>query len=207
MRHRVLPLTAILAIVSVACTAPAGSGTGSTSGAASSGPIPDAAMLTAYDPASPLGTAVESAVETADDGVAIHDVTWDSPGGGRVSAWLVVPTGEGPFAGIVYLHGSETDRDDFLDEAVAMAHGGAASVVLNAPFSRSGKSRHAFLSNFGLADRERDMPFVGRVPGRRAGSGRRATDIARPDHRPPFMDGLPSGGIGRLGACRPRTRG
>ena len=48
------------------------------------------------------------------------------------------PSRRGPFAGLVYLHGSETDRDDFLDEAVAMARGGAASIVMDAPFARTG---------------------------------------------------------------------
>ena len=168
MRHCVLPLTALLALISVSCGAPSGSGGSSPSGDSSSTPVPDAAALTAYDADSPLGTAEESAVETTADGIEIHDITWDSPGGGRVSAWLVVPAGEGPFAGIVYLHGSETDRDDFLDEAIAMAHGGAASVVLDAPFSRTGTSRRAFLSNFGLADRERDMTAQALVDVRRA---------------------------------------
>ena len=107
----------------------------------------------------------------------MQDVSWTSPGGGRVSAWLVVPPGAGPFAGLVYLHGSETDRNDFLDEAVAIAHGGAVSLVLDAPFARTGDSRHAYLQNYGLPERERGMTAQAIV------DARRAYDllIARPD--------------------------
>jgi dienelactone hydrolase len=69
---------------------------------------------------------------------------------------------------MVYLHGSETDRDDFLDEAVAMAQGGAVSVVLDAPFSRTGTSRQPFLGYYGQAERERDMTAQAVVDVRRA---------------------------------------
>ena len=155
----------------------------------------------------------ESPVQTLDRGIEIHDVSWASLGTDRVSAWLVVPPGGGPFAGLVYLHGSETDRDDFLDEAVAMARGGAASIVMDAPFARTGTSRKAFLLNFGLAERERDMtaqtvldlrraydvlleredvdagasrlrrPFLGRLAGSCPCRGRRASGFAGDDHR------------------------
>ena len=151
-----LAVVALLSIVGVACGAPSGSGNETAAGR-STAPIPDAATLTAYDPATPLDVNEESPVRTLDGGIEVHDVTWASLGTDRVSAWLVVPPGDGPFAGLVYLHGSETDRDDFLDEAVAMARGGAASIVMDAPFARTGTSRKAFLLNFGLAERERDM--------------------------------------------------
>ncbi|HEX5579603.1 MAG TPA: acetylxylan esterase [Candidatus Limnocylindria bacterium] len=158
---------AVLSIIAGACSAPDSSDDGSAS-APTVSPIPDAAALTAYDPATPLDVAEESAVRTLESGVEIHDISWASLGSDRVSAWLVLPPGDGPFAGLVYLHGSETDRDDFLDEAVAMALGGAASVVLDAPFARAGSSRKAFLLNFGLAERERDMTAQAVLDARRA---------------------------------------
>lgn len=151
-----LAAVALLSMVGVACSAPSASGD-VTAASPSTAPIPDAAALTAYDPATPLDVNEESPAQTLDGGIEIHDVSWASLGTDRVSAWLVVPPGDGPFAGLVYLHGSETDRDDFLDEAVAMARGGAASIVMDAPFARTGTSRKAFLLNFGLAERERDM--------------------------------------------------
>ena len=166
-RSTTLVAVALLFIVGVACGAPSTSDDG-TSAAPSLSPIRDATALTAYDPAALLDLAEESPVETLDSGVEIHDVSWASLGTDRVSAWLVVPPGEGPFAGLVYLHGSETDRDDFLDEAVAMAQGGAASIVMDAPFARTGSSRKAFLLNFGLDERERDMTAQTVVDVRRA---------------------------------------
>jgi len=141
---------------------------------------PDAASMTAYDASAPLDLVEEAPAEVDADGVSVQDVSWASPGGGRVSAWLVVPPGSGPFAGIVYLHGTETDRGDFRDEAVAMAHGGAVSLVVDAPFARTGDSRHNYLLNFGLPDRERDMTIQAIV------DVRRAFDVlaARPDVNP-----------------------
>jgi dienelactone hydrolase len=159
---------ALLSLVGVACSAPSGQGDSTTGTSPSTTPISDAAALTAYDPATPLDLTEESPVRTLDGGVELHDVSWASLGSDRVSAWLVAPTGAGAFAGLVYLHGSETDRDDFLDEAVAMAHGGAASIVMDAPFARTGTSRKAFLLNFGLAERERDMTAQTIVDLRRA---------------------------------------
>ena len=49
-----------------------------------------------------------------------------------------------------------------------MARGGAASIVMDAPFARTGTSRKAFLLNFGLAERERDMTAQTVVDLRRA---------------------------------------
>lgn len=91
---------------------------------------------------------VQESVRAELDGATLHDVSYASPGGGRVSGWLVVPTGRGPFAGIVYLHGSETDRDDLLDEAMAMATGGAVTLTIDAPFAREGDSRTGSLGNY-----------------------------------------------------------
>lgn len=127
----------------------------------------DAVTLTSYDAGAPLD--LREAGPAADrDGIAVHDVSWISPGGGRATAWLVVPPGDGPFPGLVYLHGSETWRDDFLDEAVAMAHGGAVSLVLDAPFARLGENRRFALQNYEDPERERAMTAQTIVDVRRA---------------------------------------
>jgi len=127
----------------------------------------DAATLTAYDAAAPLDLREEAEPEDR-EGIAVHDVSWASPLGGRVTAWLVVPAGEGPFAGLVYLHGSETWRDDFLDEALAMARGGAVSLVLDAPFARLGENRRTGLQSYANPERERTMTAQAVVDVRRA---------------------------------------
>ena len=139
----------------------------------------DAATATTYDDTAPTDFQ-DTGSETLPDGTTVHDVNWASATGERVTAWLVVPTGSGPFAGLVYLHGSETDRNDFLDEAEAMATGGAVSLVIDAPFARTGTDRRAFLQNYGLPARERDMTAQAII------DVRRAYDVltARPDVDP-----------------------
>jgi dienelactone hydrolase len=158
-----VPITIGWLVLGAACSS---ANQSSASGAPST--EPDAASMTTYDASAPLDLAEDAPPQVDADGVSVQDVSWASPGGGRVSAWLVVPPGSGPFAGLVYLHGSETNRDDFRDEAVAMAHGGAVSLVVDAPFARTGESRHNYLLNFGLPERERDMTVQAIVDLRRA---------------------------------------
>src|SRR5947207_15317580 len=57
--------------------------------------------------------------------VIIHDISYASPKGGRVPAYLVVPGGKGQFAAIIwghwYMPGSAfLNRKEFLDEAVML---------------------------------------------------------------------------------------
>lgn len=167
-------LTGVLFLAACTGTAPSGS-TGTDAGPSvqelvppSFAPAPvEAATLTAYDPSLPLD--IREGEEPRDaEGATVHDISWLSPFGGRVSAWLVVPGGEGPFAGLVYLHGSETWRDDFLDEAIAMAHGGAVSLVVDAPFARTGEDRNYALTAFEDPEAERAMTAQAIVDVRRA---------------------------------------
>ena len=120
-------------------------------------PPANAATLTTYDASQPLDAQEPTPPRELANGVVVHDLSWASPGGGHATGWLVVPAGTGPFAAIVYQHGSETDRNDFLDEAVAMAHGGAVGLVVDAPFARRGADRKNFLQYYSLPGRERDM--------------------------------------------------
>ncbi len=84
----------------------------------------------------------ESGVEKRGD-VAIHDISYASPKGGRVPAYLVVPAGKGPFAAVIWGHwyweNSEfRNRKEFLDEAVAMASAGVVSLLPDGPVARPG---------------------------------------------------------------------
>jgi dienelactone hydrolase len=70
------------------------------------------------------------------DGVEVHDISYSSPKGGRVPAYLVVPPGHGPFAAVIYAHwcmpGSpQKNRTEFLPEALALARAGAVSLLLD----------------------------------------------------------------------------
>jgi len=70
--------------------------------------------------------------------VTVRDVTF-SPGPGReIKAYVVVPNGNGPFAGVLWVHwlGEEkSNRTQFLDEAVELAPQGTVSLLIDAMWS------------------------------------------------------------------------
>ncbi len=75
--------------------------------------------------------------------IAIHDISYVSPKGGRVPAYLVVPRGKGPFAAVIWGHwyqdGSPLrNRKEFLDEAVALAPAGVVSLLVDGWIARPG---------------------------------------------------------------------
>jgi len=75
--------------------------------------------------------------------VTVHDISYASPKGGRVPAYLVVPEGKGPFAAVIwghwYMPGSEfLNRKEFLAEAVALAPAGVVSLMTDGPIARPG---------------------------------------------------------------------
>src|ERR1035441_4646885 len=84
----------------------------------------------------------EAGVEQRGD-VAIHDISYASPKGGRVPAYLVVPQGKGPFAAVIWGHwyrnGSPfLNRKEVLDEGVALAASGLVSLLTDGPMARPG---------------------------------------------------------------------
>jgi dienelactone hydrolase len=95
---------------------------------------PDLANVTKlfdYDQKAPLDLQQKSVEDRR--ATQVHDISFSSPMGGRVSAYLVTPQGKGPFAGIVFLHSGQWDRHEFLAEAELLAQAGAVSVLLDAP--------------------------------------------------------------------------
>jgi dienelactone hydrolase len=94
-----------------------------------------------YDQKAPLDIQ-EAGLEHRGD-IAIHDISYASPKGGRVPAYLVVPKGKGPFAAVIwghwYMKGSDfLNRKEFLDEAVALADAGVVSLLTDGPVARPG---------------------------------------------------------------------
>src|SRR5271157_6328293 len=94
-----------------------------------------------YDQKAPLDIQ-EVGVEKRGE-VAIHDLSYASPKGGRVPAYLVVPKGKGPFAAIIWGHWYQTgspflNRKEFLEEAVALAPSGVVSLLTDGPIARPG---------------------------------------------------------------------
>jgi dienelactone hydrolase len=94
-----------------------------------------------YDSKAPL--APREAGRQKRGNVTIIDLSYASPRGGRVPAYLVLPAGRGPFAAILFGHwmmpGSPLmNRREFVDEAVVLARSGAVSLLIDTPLVRPG---------------------------------------------------------------------
>ena len=63
-----------------------------------------------YDMAGPLD--IREVATERSEGVNSVDLTYASPKGGRVPATLFVPEGDGPFAGLVLMHGLPSNRTE-----------------------------------------------------------------------------------------------
>jgi len=70
--------------------------------------------------------------------VEVRDITFSPTPGREIKGYLVVPKGNGPFAGILWVHwlgAARSNRTQFLDEAVALAPKGAVSLLVDAMWS------------------------------------------------------------------------
>lgn len=102
-------------------------------------PAEEAALpleLFAYDAQAPLE--VRLAPLGDEDGVRIFEASYASPAGGRVTGRLYVPIGPGPFAGIVYAHGTGAGARTQGPRAVYLARHGAVVLTPDAPYIRRG---------------------------------------------------------------------
>lgn len=70
------------------------------------------------------------------DSIQVSDISYASPLGGRVTGYLVSPAGNGPFAGLIFMHGAGGSRSQFLPEAVTLARMGAVSLLIDGLPSR-----------------------------------------------------------------------
>jgi predicted esterase len=88
-----------------------------------------------YDANSPV-LVTEISVQQ-EDGYTIHDISYPSPKGGNVPAYLVVPNSDGPFAGLLLMHGSSGSRQTLLPLAQDLARTGAVVLTISAPSART----------------------------------------------------------------------
>jgi dienelactone hydrolase len=105
-----------------------------------------------YDAKAPIELQ-EQGRETV-EGATVADVSYTSPKGGRVPAYLVTPPGRGPFAAVLFMHWGQGDRTEFLAEAVRYARSGVVSLMIDAPYHRPDAKEFAFVAD---AAAERDM--------------------------------------------------
>ena len=101
-------------------------------------PIPDIyeqnIHLFDYDNKSRVNITGESVEQ--ENGYTIHNISYPSAKSGDVPAYLVVPEGPGPFAGIILMHGSSGSRETMLPFAKDLVHTGAVVLTLSAPSAR-----------------------------------------------------------------------
>jgi len=94
-----------------------------------------------YDQKAPLNSKQIGVQRRAN--ATVYDITYDSPKGGVVPAYLVVPKSRGPFAAVIWGHwywqnSSMRNRHEFLDEAIALAPAGLVSLLTDGPIARPG---------------------------------------------------------------------
>lgn len=120
-----------------------------------------------YDKNAPLDLKIIGTQKRGD--VTVYDVTYASPKGGVVPAYLVVPGGKGPFAGIIWGHwywrnSDMRNRKQFLDEAVALAPSGVVSLLTDGPVARPG-----YVSNNEPLNEQQTVEMVQQVVDMRRG--------------------------------------
>lgn len=138
----------------------------------------DTASVFKYDPHAPLQIQ-EHTIDAVGD-IRVTDLSYASPKGGRVPAYLVVPPGKGPFAAVVFAHMGGSDRTEFLSEALDLAKLGVVSILIDAPYLRPDPPPELKDDHRGRAESDRDI-YVTLVV-----DLRRAVDLllARPDVDP-----------------------
>jgi len=90
-----------------------------------------------YDASVPFDVKINS--QTERDGVTVtdlsyasYDTNYSTSMHGRTVAYLVTPQGEGPFAGVIYMHwlgNANNSRKEFLEEAIQLAQHGVICLL------------------------------------------------------------------------------
>jgi dienelactone hydrolase len=125
-RYKSTPLLLFLLFLALSLTAHAQSATN----------VSDRAALFRYNDRAPVKIKEVSSELRGD--VTVRDITFSPSPGRETKAYLVVPKGDGPFAGILWVHwlGEEkSNRTQFLDEAVELAPKGTISLLIDAMWS------------------------------------------------------------------------
>jgi cephalosporin-C deacetylase-like acetyl esterase len=122
----------ILAVLLAACGAAAG--TPADDIAASASPDPADALF-AYDPDAPLELTDVGTVEEL--GHTIRDVTYASPHGGKVTAYIAEPVEDPAGVGILMTPGMPEKRHQYTDPISRFACAGATAMVVDAPWART----------------------------------------------------------------------
>ena len=69
------------------------------------------------------------------EGATVHDLSYAGPNG-RITAFYVMPEGDGPFPAVLFMPGAPGARFTFFSEAVELAKRGIASLLPDPPYAR-----------------------------------------------------------------------
>jgi cephalosporin-C deacetylase-like acetyl esterase len=102
-------------------------------------PCLDNATHFAYDNRAALE--VKQVSVEVQDGVTVQDLTYTGGNEDSVPAYLVIPKGRGKFAGVIWGHwlmpgAANSNRQEFLKEAISLAPSGVVSLLIDAPQAR-----------------------------------------------------------------------
>ena len=81
------------------------------------------------------------------EGVTLSQISYDAPGG-VLRAYLIAPGGNGPFAGVLWLHKYPGDNTEFLEEAATLGSRGVVSLLI--------EGRYPWQSQPGTFDADRE---------------------------------------------------
>ena len=120
--------------------------------------------LFAYDRSRPLALRDRGPINRGYP-IKVHDVSFASPRGGRVPAYLILPPGNGPYPAVVYMHGSGGSRLDLVALGTWLAARRAVALTVQSPFERS---RARVGAGLAALRKERDLVAQNVVELRRA---------------------------------------
>jgi dienelactone hydrolase len=112
-----------------------GSGETAREPAQSPAPTLSAELLDMYDYDSSAPFEEQEVKSEEKDGATVHDLSYAGPNG-RITAFYVVPAGDGPFPAVLFMPGAPGARFTFFSEAVELAKRGIASLLPDPPYSR-----------------------------------------------------------------------
>ena len=117
-----------------------------------------AAELFAYDEDAPLDLTDVGTVE--EGGREIRDVTYASPRGGEVPAYIAEPTEDPAGVGIIMTPGVPEKRHAYLDPISRFACSGATAIVVEAPWARGEGRVYDEAFRFTPEDRDEQIQLV-----------------------------------------------
>ena len=117
--------------------------------------------LFAYDASAPLDVRMPDEPIRETDSFVIHDLTYSSPLGGRVTALLILPKVDTPAPALVIQHGMPGSRFDLQWRGVELAELGVASILIDAPHARTERPGGGTLAiNFSDQDRAEQIQLI-----------------------------------------------